>query len=427
MRQMLTAAAVLLLIPAMSFGSGFALFETGARSFGMGGAFAAVADDPAAMFWNPAGLAFQTDKGYQVMFGVSLIAPKQDLYGQDPYPGEGYFTSQKSQVFPPPHFYFVAPLDDRTSFGISILSPFGLGTWWEDDYRGRYISKRVDLETFDISPNLAFKLTECLALGIGIDYRISTIDLRRNVPLVDPFAQQVVDVAEAHIFTEGLKNDGWGWHAGLLAKLGKGLSLGLSYRSQVTVNYEGKASFTQYPTGNSQLDALVGSIIPFDSELTGSTSIKFPDLYNVGLAWSNEKWTISGQWGYMGWSTYDSLELSFDGYPEFNETIGGNFEDADRWQFGFEYRANPQWAFVMGLEHDNTPQPEEMMTPLFAGGDRNVVSFGLSWIKKTFRLDATYQYIDMEERDTGGNAESGYNARYKGTANLFAVSLGWFF
>ena len=45
----------------------------------------------------------------------------------------------------------VAPLGDRTSFGISILSPFGLGTWWEDDYRGRFISKKVDLETFDFN------------------------------------------------------------------------------------------------------------------------------------------------------------------------------------------------------------------------------------------------------------------------------------
>jgi len=427
MRQKLTVAAVLLLIPAMSYGSGFALFETGARSFGMGGAFVAVADDPAALFWNPAGLAFQTDKGYQIMVGASFIAPKQDFYGQDPYPGEGYFATQKSQVFPPPHLYFVAPLDDRTSFGFSILSPFGLGTWWEDDHLGRFMSKRIDIQTFDFSPNLAFKLTEGLSLGVGIDYRVGAINLKRNVPLVDPFAQQVADVAEVEIATEGLGNDGWGWHAGLLARLGKGLSLGLSYRSHVTIDYEGNASFDQISTGNPQLDDLVAALIPFDHDITGSTSIKFPDLYNVGLAWANEKWTISGQWGYMGWSSFQSLDLSFDGYPEFNETIPENFEDADRWQFGLEYRSGPSWAFQLGLEHDNTPQPEEIMTPLFADGDRNVVSFGVSWVKTKFRLDATYQYIKMEDRSTNGNSVSGFDGRYESMANLFAVSLGWMF
>jgi long-chain fatty acid transport protein len=427
MRQIVTAAAVLLLIPAISFGSGFALFETGARSFGMGGAFTAVADDPAALFWNPAGLAFQTDKGYQIMVGVTAIAPAQDFYGQDPYPGEGYFASQKSQVFPPPHLYFVAPLDDRTSFGFSILSPFGLGTWWEDDYLGRFISKRVDLQTFDLSPNLAFKLSKCLSVGVGIDYRISTINLKRNVPFVDPFTQQVTDVAGVEISTEGLGNDGWGWHAGLLAKLGKGFTVGLSYRSQVTINFEGKASFDQYATGNPQLDGLVAAVLPLDHAITGSTSIEFPDLYNVGLAWANEKWTISGQWGYMGWSTFSSLDLSFDGYPEFDDSIPENFEDADRWGFGLEYRAGPSWAFQLGLEHDNTPQPDEVMSPLFAGGDRNVVSFGLSWVKKTFRLDATYQYIKMEDRNTNGISLAGYDGRYESMANLFAVSLGWFF
>jgi len=427
MRQKLTAAAVLLLIPAMSYGAGFALFETGARSFGMGGAFAAVADDPAAMFWNPAGLAFQTDKGYQVMVGATLISPEQDFYGQDPYPGQGYFTSQKSQIFPPPHVYFVAPLNDRTSFGISILSPFGLGTWWEDDYRGRYISTKVDLETFDISPNIAFQLTDGLALGIGVDYRISTIDLKRRVPLVDPFAQEVVDIAEAHIFADGVGNNGWGWHAGLLAKLGRGFSVGLSYRSQVTIKYDGKASFSQISTGNSQLDALVGELLPFGQEITGNSQIDFPDLYNVGLAWANEKWTVSGQWGYMGWTSFQSLELVFDEYPDFNETIPEAFEDSDRYQFGLEYRASPVWSFVLGLERDHTPQPAEIMTPLFAGGDRDVVSVGLSWMRKKFRLDATYQYLTMEDRNTNGNSLSGYDGAYDSQANLFAVSLGWFF
>ena len=33
MRNKLAAAAVLLMVPSLSFGAGFALFETGARSF----------------------------------------------------------------------------------------------------------------------------------------------------------------------------------------------------------------------------------------------------------------------------------------------------------------------------------------------------------------------------------------------------------
>ncbi|HQN95217.1 MAG TPA: outer membrane protein transport protein, partial [Thermoanaerobaculales bacterium] len=271
MRKLLTTVAVLLVVPSLSFGSGFALFETGTRSFAMAGAFVAVADDPSAIFWNPAGLAFQDDKGTQVMMGAILIAPAQTFYGENPYPGEGYSTEQKDQIFFPPHFQLVMPLGERTTFGFAVQVPFGLGTYWDDDHAGRYLSKRVDLYAYDLTPNLAIDLNDNLALGVGADYRISTIDLTRNVPLLDPFTQQVRDVAQAYIYTDGAGNDGWGWHAGLLAKLGAGFSAGLTYRSEVKVDYEGYAKFTQFSTGNPELDAIVAQNIPFGEIIEGTT------------------------------------------------------------------------------------------------------------------------------------------------------------
>ena len=43
--------------PAASFAAGFSVFEAGAKALGMGGAFVAQADDPSAIFFNPAGIA----------------------------------------------------------------------------------------------------------------------------------------------------------------------------------------------------------------------------------------------------------------------------------------------------------------------------------------------------------------------------------
>ena len=74
-RQILLTAVVFALLPSLSWGAGFALFEAGNKALGMGGAFTAVADDPSAMFWNPAGMAFQIDEGTQFMVGVTFIAP----------------------------------------------------------------------------------------------------------------------------------------------------------------------------------------------------------------------------------------------------------------------------------------------------------------------------------------------------------------
>jgi long-chain fatty acid transport protein len=379
------------------------------------------------MFWNAAGLAFQIDKGNQIVLGATAIIPKQTFYGQSPYPGEGYVDEQIDQTFPVPHAYVVVPLGDRTTFGFSTLVPFGLGTWWEDDHAGRFISKRVDLFAFDFSPNLAFKLSDYLAFGIGVDYRVSTIDLTRNIPFVDPFTQQVVDVGQVHIYTDGAGNDGWGWHTGLLADLGAGFKAGFTYRSKITVDYEGTASFRQFSTGNPELDAIVASTIPFGEPISGVTKIEFPDYWSLGLSWNTEKFTISGQWGEMGWSSFQQLDLIFTDYPEFSETIEENYSNSNEYRFGMEWRALEHWAFQLGGVYDETPQPVETMTPLLGDGDRTTVTAGVSWIKKTFRVDFGYEYLTAEERCTDGTSLVGYDGCYDASAHLAALTFTMLF
>lgn len=427
MRKMLAVAAVLVLAPSLSFGSGFALFEAGNRGLGMAGAMTAVADDPSAMFWNSAGLAFQIDKGVQVVMGTTFIAPEQTFYGEDPYPGAGYSVEQESQIFTPLHAYLVVPLGDRTTFGFSVLTPFGLGTWWPDDHAGRFISKRVDLFAFDFSPNLAFKLSDRFALGIGVDYRVSTIDLTRSLPLVDPFQQQLAEVGQVHIFTDGAGNDGWGWHAGLLGDIGGGFKVGINYRSGITVDYEGYAEFSQYSTGNPELDAIVAAAIPFDETISGVTKIEFPDYVTVGLSWSSEKFTISGQWGRMGWSSFQELELIFPDNPEFNEVIPEDYEDSSDYRLGMEYRASQKVSIQAGAVYDESPQPQTSMTPLLGDSDRLGINLGFSWIHRSWRLDLGTEYLMIDDRGTEGMSESGYEGWYESAAILAGGTFTFYF
>jgi len=55
------------------FAGGFALSGVGSRATAMGGAFRGLSDDATAMFWNPAGLAFQD--GLKVDLGGTFIMP----------------------------------------------------------------------------------------------------------------------------------------------------------------------------------------------------------------------------------------------------------------------------------------------------------------------------------------------------------------
>ena len=56
-RLSLLIPATILAVGGVAFGSGFSIFEQGAKATGMGGAFVATADDPSAIFYNVAGIA----------------------------------------------------------------------------------------------------------------------------------------------------------------------------------------------------------------------------------------------------------------------------------------------------------------------------------------------------------------------------------
>lgn len=423
-RRLMVAAGVLVLAPALSWGAGFALYEHGNRAMAMGGAFTAVADDPAALYWNPAGAAFQAEEGFKVMAGATLIfVGDQTFTGDSPYPGEGYEAEQKSQVFYPPHLHMIYPINDDMTFNFGVMTPFGLGTWWEEDHAGRFLSKRADLKVMDFSPSLSLQLNDGIAVGVGIDYLIGQIDLTRQIGVLNPYTQQVADVGQVHMYTDGMGNDAWGWNVSVLAKSENGFSFGALYRSGFKITYEGEASFTQYLTGYDDFDAAVAGMLPFDENAELGTEIEFPDMWTMGVAYSRDKVTVSGQYGHIGWSSFQSLAIEFTDYPYLNGETEENYVNVDQYRLGFEYEASEAWAFQAGALYDNTPQPPESMSPLLGDGDRTGASLGLSWVHGKMRADLGYLYLWFDERSTGGQQLEGYDGTYETSAMLFGASL----
>lgn len=426
-RSAVLAAGLALLLPTLSFGAGFALFEHGNRGMAMGGAMTGLADDASAIYWNPAGLAFQMEKGKQVSGGFTLISPIQDFYGEAPYPGQGYHVEQEDQIFHPLHGYFVLPVNEKTSVGFGLITPFGLGTYWPDDHAGRFISKRAILMTHDITATIAYRIGENFAVAVGVDYMVSTIDLTRQVGVVDPFTQRVADVGQVHLHTDGLGNDGFGWSASFLAKLGGGFSFGARYRSDFDIDYEGEASFTQFSTGNPEFDAIVAGILPFDRNVPITTKIDYPDTWHVGLAWSNEQWSISGSYGSMGWSSFQELPINFTTRPDLSSVVEELYEDSNQYRFGVEYRHNEELAFQFGYLFDETPQPIESMSPLLGDGDRDGYCIGLSFSRGNMQTDIGYMYLEAETRSTQGTQLDGYNGQYVTEGHLLGASLTFTF
>jgi long-chain fatty acid transport protein len=414
-------AACLLLAPASSFGAGFALFEHGARAVALGGAFGATADDPTALYFNPAGIAFQKT-GYAL--GVYFITESSKFYGTDPYPGEGYSVDMKSQIFYPIHLYYNGEITKDLSWGIGIYNPFGLGTWWPDDYAGKYITKRVDLKVFNFNPNLAYKLSDDFAIAVGVDYFYSNLNLTRSIPTqaVNPYTQQVSEIGQVHLYTD--YQGGWGWNAAFLGKLGGGVSFGASYRSHVKINYTGNAEFTQFTTGYPDFDAIVASQIPFGQSPQATTSIDYPYEGRLGLAWHGVQWGAEFDWVRMGWSSFKDLPITLPDYPGLSEVRYEGYHDSNTYRLGIEYKHSDDLWWEIGGLYDETPVPTESVSPLLPDANRKGFSLGTTiGLSDKTQLEISYMYLKFSDRSTEGMDPDGYNGTYKTTANLLGFTL----
>jgi long-chain fatty acid transport protein len=423
-RALGVAAALGALAAGPIHAAGFSIFEQGSKAMGMAGAFTAQADDPSLLYHNAGGLAFVTERDFSI--GATYIKGlKAEFEGANPFPGNGYRAEQELLSEVPPHVYYVQPINQTWKFGFGIETPFGLTTEWKnpDQFAGRFLSTKAALQAIDLNPTIGWQVTPTFGIGIGAIARVSNVELNRNVPTINPFTQTAVDVARLKL--EGDYSEGYGFNVGLLHKLNPRFSWGLSYRSQITVDYEGNARLTQVSTGNPQLDAVVASRLPFNRDLPVETGIDFPDQASLGLAFGlTDNLLVETDFNWMGWSSFQNVAIDFTGgatnsLPD--TVIQENWDDAYSYRLGLRWQASDtaQWRF--GYVYDETPQPEPGISPLLPDANRNGFTIGYGHTG-TWKADIALMYLIFDERSR--NESFTGEGPFFGTYNTEALLLG---
>jgi long-chain fatty acid transport protein len=417
-------ALVFALGPGTAGAAGFSIYEEGGRGMGFAGAFTAVADDPSAIFHNPAGIAFL--KGKQIYLGMTLVHPSSEFVGADPNPGQGVTEKGDVGEIPVPTFYYTHQFSERLVFGAGLSTPFGLKTAWAnpDAYSGRHLSIEADLHSFSLNPTVAYKLADRLAIGVGLDVRLSNVKLVRRVQATNPVTKALVDVAEATL--ESNTGSGLGWNAGFLAKPSENLSLGASYRHKVQVSYDGTATFRQIPTGIAAFDAAVAAGLP-QTQTPITTLIEFPSIASAGLSYSWTDWRVAADVVYFQWSTFDRLPIRFSEFPTLGQDILEEYENSWQFRTGIERRLGETWAVRAGYFFDQSPAPAPSVSPLLPDADRNGFSLGGTFRGHAFHVDAALWYLAFKDRSTEGQNRDDYNGTYSSRALNFGVSFGYRF
>jgi long-chain fatty acid transport protein len=409
-KKLLLGVGIAAVFSAQIFASGFQINEHGARAMAMGGAFAGLANDPSAIFFNPAGIAQLN--GTHFMAGVTLISPKASFRGPAPQITE---YDMQHQLFNPINFYFTQQVSKNLYFGLSVNNPYGLGSKWQPDWVGRYLAYNTSVETFFFTPVVAYKFSDKLMVSAGLTYATGKVTIERYVSLA-PFEGDLLI---------SMKGNGTaiGFTGGILWKATDQLSVGLSYRSQSKFDFSGTAD-ADVPV------ALKGQIPTGDI----SASLTTPQNITVGLAYEfSKKLRVTADYQYVGWSCYDSLSVEFT-ESKIKSSTPRMYNNSFIARVGAEYNLSDAFALRGGLYYDKNPVPDEYVEPSLPDADRLGFNIGVGYnITKNIRVDLAYMFIRFNERKIEDskveytNGSSKFNGVYNSSAHLFGVDFSYNF
>jgi long-chain fatty acid transport protein len=379
------AVLSILVLPAIAFGHGFAINEHGAKAMGMGGAFAAQANDPTAAYFNPAGIVQL--EGIQFAAGLTAIAPsatfESDGTSNPPVFPAGSTEDIKDDVHLIPHLYVTSKLNDKWSVGFATFSNFGLKTDWDNDWEGSYTEGATfaELRTFSLNPSIAFRPHPKVSLAAGVVFQYMDFDLRYNQFL------PTLQTTEAKFTGDSW---GYGFNLGLLIWITDHLKFGASYRSQINQTEN---------NGDLKFSPEVAALGVLDTSI--DVSVTLPDIAYFGLAWERGPLTLEFDTQWTNWSTWDKLDVTYAtpvaGQP--GKLIEENWKDAWAYRFGVQYKLFEYLDLRGGVIYDESPIPDSTLSARIPGGDRWLFTVGVGGHWQALTVDFAYNYLTADNID----------------------------
>ncbi|CAM3681311.1 OmpP1/FadL family transporter [Castellaniella denitrificans] len=413
-----TLSALILGLGAMgvAHGSGFQLLEQ--NGSGLGSAYAgsaAIGENASANYFNPASITLLP--GMNVSAGAVAIKPSFKFsndgstspLGTAATGGNGGDAGSWAAV---PNAHFTWEVNPRVWLGLSVGAPFGLMTDYEEGWAGRYHSEKFSIESINVNPSIAFKATDTLSFGVGVNWIQLDADYRKAVPGVMPAGGPGVPGYYGDLSTKvTAKGDAWGWNAGILWQATPDTRFGLSYRSKVKIDADGTTKISNrdinpsagFGTGAGIVNALSGS---FNAE----TSVELPDTAIFSVVHQlNDRWTLLGDVSWTGWSSIPRLTIN-TAHPNpaaQTSSLDLRFKDSWRVALGAHYRYSDAWTFKGGVAWDQSPVRDDAYRPsALPDNDRYWLSLGAQYnFSKNTSIDVGYTHLFVKSTSVN-NASS---------------------
>lgn len=353
------AFAATVLMGSAARAGGLLLYEYGTAEPGLAAAgYAARAQDASTAFTNPAGMT-QLD-GTQVLVGGQLMWMNTQfsidgatspglgsgdggrVYGSNGYvPGGGAFLTHR-----------VSP---DLALGFAVAGNFGSMLDYDDGWVGRYRVQDADLVGVSVMPSIAYRVNDQLSLGAGLNGMYGMFDQRVAINNALP------SLGDGRL---EIDDDTWGWGAnvGVLYEPTPDTRLGLTYTSEIDLDFRGPAQFSGI---GPILTALLQSRGLLDARVDVGAKVPQQVMGSVYTA-IDDSWALLGNLGWQDWSEFGETEIGIDNTQSpISLTNPLSFDDTWHAAVGAQYHTNDRWKMNFGLAYDSGFQDGNDVSPLF--------------------------------------------------------------
>jgi len=382
-------AAMTITVGALASGNaiagGIIVYEVGTEDVGLAAAgYAARAQDATTVLTNPAGMV--RFDGTQVQLGTQL------LYSDMKFSNSGASSPALGNIgsgniigdngwFPGGGLFLSYSVSPDLKLGLAATGTFGSSLNYNDNWAGRYYAQQATLIGASLLPSIAFRVTDKLSLGASVNAMYGYLKNETGI-------NNIVGADGKLSMSDGTW--GWGGNLGLMYEATPGTRFGLTYSSQVKLDFEPEARFSGTgPLLTALLNARGLNRTKIDLGITVPQQVMGSVFHTV-----NDRLALLGNVGWQQWSKFGDVEV---GIADINNptslTTNLNFKDTWHAALGAQYRISEPWRLNLGVAYDSAFQSGNVTPILPTNQGWRFGIGGQNQVDKTFGWGLAAEYI----------------------------------
>lgn len=400
-----------LLVPA-AWGAGLWLYEQGTPDSGMAAAGrAALASDASTVGVNPAGMTRLERSELMVGFTGLDVNAEFDISSATHSGGDG---GNAGSFVPAGSLSYAHKLSPDLSIGIAAGSYFGLGLDYDDDWAGRYYSQEAELTTLIVNPGIAYRVNEQFSIGAGVSIVYGKLyqEIAVNNLAGRPDGQLKLDEDDIS----------YGFNLGILYEPIRGTRFGLTYRSEVDLEFEDTVSAKGILP---PLTLLTGKKVDLDMTIPQAVMLS-------GYHQLTDKLALTANLGWQDWSEFGKQEFTIKDQNTTRLTVDKDYDDTWHYAVGAQYRIYEPWLLSVGFAYDSSPVDDKTQnSPDLALDSQYRYACGLQYDwNQDVTVGVAYEYLDLGDGklEQSGVLSGDLAGKYEPFhAHVISLNMAWKF